>query len=151
VVMQNDVLMTGSIIENISFFDIDPDITLVKECAKLACVDEFVESLPMKYDSIVGQRGQGFSAGQIQRMVLARALYRQPKVLFLDEFSSNMDEKLEHAILTNLKSLGITILSVAHRRQVINACTRTYKLQNGNFYLAPHSEEIKQPDMKVLS
>jgi ATP-binding cassette subfamily B protein RaxB len=68
VVMQNDTLFLGSIVDNISFFDVDPDIDLVRECARVACVDDFIEALPMRYNSLVGQGGQGFSAGQVQRV-----------------------------------------------------------------------------------
>jgi ATP-binding cassette, subfamily B, bacterial CvaB/MchF/RaxB len=131
VVMQNDTLFLGSIVDNISFFDVDPDIDLVRECARVACVDDFIEALPMRYNSLVGQGGQGFSAGQVQRLVLARALYRRPRFLFLDEFTSNMDEALEERILTRLKCLPMAILSVAHRRGVINACDHLYELRSG--------------------
>jgi ATP-binding cassette, subfamily B, bacterial CvaB/MchF/RaxB len=131
VVMQNDSLLMGSIGENISFFDVEPDLDLVRNCASISCIHEFIDSLPMKYDSIVGRCGQGFSAGQIQRLLLARALYRQPSILFLDEFSSNMDEDLERTLLTNLKRLDITILSIAHRRQVIEFCTNLYRCSAG--------------------
>jgi ATP-binding cassette subfamily B protein RaxB len=131
VVMQNDTLLMGSIGENISFFDVEPDLDLVRNCASLCCIHDFIDSLPMKYDSIVGRGGQGFSAGQIQRLLLARALYRQPSILFLDEFSSNMDEDLERTLLSNLKKLDITILSIAHRRQVIGFCTELFKCSAG--------------------
>jgi ATP-binding cassette subfamily B protein RaxB len=130
-VMQNDTLFLGSIADNISFFDVDPDIDLVRECARIACIDDFIDTLPMRYNSLVGQGGQGFSAGQVQRLVLARALYRQPRFLFLDEFTSNMDEALEERIINRLKCLPMTILSVAHRRGVINACDRLYELRAG--------------------
>jgi len=131
VVMQNDTLLMGSIGENISFFDVEPDLDLIRNCASICCIHDFIESLPMKYDSIVGRCGQGFSAGQIQRLLLARALYRQPSILFLDEFSSNMDEALERSLLVNLRQLNIAILSIAHRRQVIEFCTDLYKCSFG--------------------
>lgn len=131
VVMQNDTLLMGSILENISFFDIEPDLELARKCARLCYIDEFIESLPMKYDSIIGRAGQGLSAGQLQRLLLARALYRQPSVLLLDEFSSNMDERLERDILSNLRDLNITVLSIAHRRQVIDFCTQLYEFSGG--------------------
>jgi ATP-binding cassette subfamily B protein RaxB len=131
VVMQNDTLLMGSIIENISFFDIEPDLELARKCARLCYIDEFIESLPMKYDSIIGRAGQGLSAGQLQRLLLARALYRQPSILLLDEFSSNMDERLERDLLFNLRKLNITVLSIAHRRQVIDFCTQLYEFSVG--------------------
>jgi ATP-binding cassette subfamily B protein RaxB len=140
VVMQNDTLLMGSILENISFFDIEPDLDMVRKCAKLCYIDEFIESLPMKYDSIIGRAGQGLSAGQLQRLLLARALYRRPSILLLDEFSSNMDEQLERDILSNIRELNITVLSIAHRPQVIDFCTDLCEFSAGQ--LVPVNLEV---------
>lgn len=118
-VFQNDTLFSGSIGDNIALFDVAPDEELVRRCAKLACIDEVIQGLPMKYDSLVSREGGAFSAGQLQRMLLARALYRQPALLVLDEFTSNLDEVLERRILQNLRNLGITIVTAAHRPGVI--------------------------------
>ena len=153
VVMQNDTLLMGSVVENISFFDVEPDLDLIRKCASVCCIDEFIDTLPMKYDSVIGRGGQGFSAGQLQRFLLARALYRQPSILFLDEFSSNMDEDLEKSLLSNLKDLNITILSVAHRRQVINACTKLYEFSAGQLVSITCKPDIVQnpPGIKAVS
>jgi ATP-binding cassette subfamily B protein RaxB len=140
IVMQNDSLFLGSIADNISFFDVEPDIDLIRECARVACIDDFIEALPMRYNSLVGQGGQGFSAGQVQRLVLARALYRRPRFLFLDEFTSNVDEALEERIISRLKGLPMTILSVAHRRGVINACDHLYELRSGRLLQCDKAE-----------
>ena len=130
-VTQNDKLFMGSIAANISFFDLTPDIERIKAACEVACIAEFVETLTMKYDSLVGRDGAGFSGGQIQRFLLARALYKQPRLLLLDEFTSNLDEQAELAIITNLKKLGITIITAAHRRQVIEQADHVYQIDNG--------------------
>jgi ATP-binding cassette, subfamily B, bacterial CvaB/MchF/RaxB len=128
-VMQNEALFMGSIRDNISFFDVAPDEKLVRECARAACIADVIEALPMGYDSLIGRDGGGFSAGQLQRMALARALYRQPDVLVLDEFTSNLDETLESAILKNLKESGVTILTMAHRASVIRSADIVFELK----------------------
>jgi len=137
VVMQNDVLNSGSILDNISFFAPDPDLNLARECAKISGAHAFIESLPMKYGAVVGRRGLGLSAGQVQRILLARALYREPKVLMLDEFSSNLDEALERDVLANLKAMPMTIIAVAHRPQVIDVSTHIYELKDGQLLRRP--------------
>ena len=131
VVMQNDSLFMGSVVNNISFFDVTPDIDRVQECARLAGISPFIESLPMQYDSLIGRHGAGFSAGQIQRLLLARALYHEPRVLLLDEFTSNLDEGMERDILNNLRGLGIPILTIAHRPQVIAEADEIFWMQDG--------------------
>jgi len=130
-VMQDDSLFQGTIIDNISFFDVEVDIEWARKCARIALISDDIEALPMKYDSPVGRKGEGFSGGQIQRILLARALYRRPQLLVLDEFTSNMDEDLELRIIRNLKMLGLTTLSVAHRRQVIGSADVILHLHDG--------------------
>lgn len=129
-VMQGDVLVSGTVLDNIAFFDPQPSLELAAECARLACIDNFIERLPMCYGAIVGRRGQGFSAGEIQRILLARAFYRRPRVLILDEFTSNLDRETERRLLKNIKLYGATVVAIAHRTQVISACDRVYRLEN---------------------
>ncbi|PVX28851.1 peptidase domain-containing ABC transporter [Sphingomonas pokkalii] len=137
VVLQNDVLVTGTILDNITFFDVEPDLNRAAECARLACIDDVIEGQPLGYGALVGRRGAGFSAGQIQRLLLARALYRDPDVLLLDEFSANMDEALEAQILSNLQQLKKIIIVVAHRPQVLSACSKIFSLKDGNLVEQP--------------
>ncbi len=131
VVMQGDVLITGSVLDNISFFDIDPDIDLAMRCAKVSCIHDFIEALPMRYNANVGRKGLGLSAGQAQRILLARALYKSRGLLILDEFSSNLDEDVEATILANLRQMEVTLVAIAHRHQVIAACSDVYRLVEG--------------------
>src|SRR6185437_12465212 len=94
-VMQDDQLFVGTIEDNISFFDTEHDPQLVRECARLAMVDEEIMAMPMQYNTIVGSLGMALSGGQKQRVLLARALYRKPQLLFLDEAFDQLDVALE--------------------------------------------------------
>lgn len=94
-VMQNDTLLSGSIMDNITFFDPEADLVRMRECAKLAAIEDDINKMSMGYNSLVGDMGNQFSGGQIQRLLLARALYKQPKILFLDEATSHLDIKNE--------------------------------------------------------
>lgn len=118
-VMQEDVLLTGDILQNIASFDHKIDLEKVKWAARHACLDKEIELLPMKYHTLVGDMGIGLSVGQKQRVLLARALYKKPKILFLDEATSNLDVENEKAIVSNLKLLGMTCIFVAHRPEMI--------------------------------
>ncbi|UTW58837.1 peptidase domain-containing ABC transporter [Kordiimonas sp. SCSIO 12603] len=132
VVGQNEQLLMGSISENISFFETNSDSKRIIEVAKLAEIHADIESWPMGYDTIVNEGGTGFSAGQIQRILLARALYSKPKLLILDEFSSNLDEATEAKVIDNLKMLNISILSVAHRPGIVNRADEVFSLKKGH-------------------
>lgn len=118
-VFQDDVLFSGSIIDNITSFDSNPDQKHARYCAELAACHEFIEMLPMKYESLIGDLGTSLSSGQKQRVMLARALYQKPSVLILDEATSFMDNKLEEIVLSNIESLGITVVAVAHRARAM--------------------------------
>ena len=131
VVLQNDGLFAGSIRDNITLFDFTIDEARMQRCAELADIARDVAAMPMRYESIVGEQGGGLSAGQLQRIMLARALYRDPEVLLLDEFTANLDEASEAVIIENLRSLGKTIIAIAHRPQVIAAADNAYHLEDG--------------------
>lgn len=118
-VMQDDALLTGSIMDNISFFDEQIDIERVYEVAKLACIHETICKFPMGYETLVGDMGSTLSGGQKQRILLARALYKQPKILFLDEATSHLDVDNEKNINQALKTLDITQIIIAHRQETI--------------------------------
>lgn len=127
-VMQNDQLLNGSLIENISFFEPKPDLERVQEAAKGAYIWQEIQAMPMGFHSQVGDLGSTLSGGQKQRILLARALYSQPKILFLDEATSHLDSKTEHMVNQYLKAKNITRISVAHRQETINAADRIIDL-----------------------
>mgnify|MGYP000500925002 CR=1 FL=1 len=127
-VMQNDQLLNGSLIENISFFEPSPDVERVKEAAMGACIWHDIQAMPMGLHSQAGDLGSALSGGQKQRLLLARALYSQPKILFLDEATSHLDAKTEQQVNQYLKSKEITRISVAHRQETINAADRIIDL-----------------------
>lgn len=128
VVMQNDILFHMTIRENIAFGAEEIDVKRVAHAARTACVLEDIEKLPMKFETKVMEMGVGFSAGQIQRILIARALYREPSLLVMDEGTANLDEPLEAQILSNIRSLGISVLQAAHRPQVIRDGTQVIPL-----------------------
>ena len=127
-VMQDDVLLSGSILNNIAFFDQDIDLDRVYAVAHLACIHDTIKSLPMRYETLVGDMGSTLSGGQKQRILLARALYKQPKLLFLDEATSHLDKANENEINQSLKALDITQIIIAHRQETIQMADRVIDL-----------------------
>lgn len=118
-VMQDDYLLSGTLLDNICFFDPDPDEKRVKNCARLACIEQEIAKMPMGYHSLVSDMGSALSSGQRQRILLARALYRDPDALFLDEGTANLDPKTEAAISDLIARLPITRIVVAHRPALV--------------------------------
>jgi ATP-binding cassette subfamily B protein RaxB len=130
-VLQDDVLFSGSIEDNISFFDTDIDTDWVIACAKIAAVDKEIEAMPMGYKTLVGDMGTILSGGQKQRVLLARALYKKPKILFLDESTSHLDVVKENEVNNNIKKLNITRIMIAHRPETIASADRIITLFAG--------------------
>lgn len=128
-VMQDDALLTGSIMDNISFFDEVVDMERVYHVSKLAHIHEAICKFPMGYETLVGDMGSTLSGGQKQRILLARALYKQPKILFLDEATSHLDIKNEKNINQALKALDITQIVIAHRQETIEMADRVIDLE----------------------
>ena len=124
VVMQDDKLLSGTIADNISFFDPEMDMKKVVEAAKKAQIHDEIAAIPMNYTSMVGDMGSILSGGQKQRVLLARALYHDPKVLFLDEGTANLDTKTEKTIVEIIAKMPITRVIVAHRPAFLKASDR---------------------------
>jgi ATP-binding cassette subfamily B protein RaxB len=114
-VMQDDQLFVGTIEDNISFFDPEHDPERVRDCARLAMIDAEISAMPMGYNTIVGSLGAALSGGQKQRVLLARALYRRPQVLFLDEALDQLDVENENRIFRSLRTIGVAVVYVTHR------------------------------------
>lgn len=132
VVMQEDQLLSGTIADNISFFDANIDMDQVQACAKQVCIDEEIIKSPMGYNSLVGDMGTTLSGGQKQRILLARALYRKPSILLLDEGTANLDIQTESKIAELIKSLSITRVVVAHRPKLIEISDRRFEIISGS-------------------
>jgi len=128
VVMQDDKLLSGTIADNISFFDPEMDMEKVVEAARKAQIHDEITAIPMNYASMVGDMGSILSGGQKQRVLLARALYHNPKVLFLDEGTANLDVKTEKIIVDVIAKMPITRVIVAHRPAFIKASNRVLTL-----------------------
>jgi len=130
-VMQDDVLLAGSIKDNIAFFD--PNITqsMVEECAKQAAIHDEIIAMPMGYYTLVGDMGSSLSGGQKQRILLARALYKKPKILALDEATSHLDIDNEKKVNECILSLNLTRIIIAHRKETINNAERIVSLIDG--------------------
>ena len=130
-VMQDEPLFAGSIADNICFFDVDPDPAWIEECARLASVNEEIEALPMGYHTLIGSMGATLSGGQKQRILLARALYKRPRFLFLDEATSSLDVDRERLVNQAVAQLKLTRVIVAHRPETIASADRVIVLQQG--------------------
>lgn len=128
-VMQNDVLLSGSVAQNISLFCPELDMNRVLECAEQAKIAEDILNMPMGFNTLVGDMGSTLSGGQMQRVLIARALYSQPKVLFLDEATSHLDKKSEQFVNDALKQLDMTRIIIAHREETIKMADRIIDLK----------------------
>lgn len=130
-VMQDDQLFGGSIADNISFFDQAVDQERVERAARLAAIHDEIAAMPMGYHSLIGDMGSSLSGGQKQRVILARALYREPKLLFLDEATSHLDVTNEHLVNEAVKQLKVTKVIVAHRPETIASADRVLVVHGG--------------------
>jgi ATP-binding cassette subfamily B protein RaxB len=124
VVMQDDQLLTGTIADNISFFDPQTDMNKVYSASQNAYIHDEIMSMPMNYLSLIGDMGSSLSGGQKQRVLLARALYKEPKTLFLDEGTANIDARTEKLIVDVIDNSPMTRVIVAHRPEFIERADR---------------------------
>ncbi|MBU9520319.1 peptidase domain-containing ABC transporter [Burkholderia multivorans] len=129
-VMQDDILFAGSIADNICFFDPQPDQARIEEVARLAQIHEDIVAMPMGYQSLVGDMGSSLSGGQCQRVLLARAFYRKPAILMLDEATSHLDVERERMINDAVRAMNVTRIIIAHRPETIRSADRVIELRN---------------------
>jgi ATP-binding cassette, subfamily C, bacteriocin exporter len=133
-VPQNIDLFAGTVIENIALGDFEPDMQRILGLSQMLGINEFIEKLPNTYGSILSEQGVNLSGGQRQRLAIARALYRMPEILILDEATSNLDpvsEQKVQDVLSFFKQRGKTIIIIAHRLSTIQNCDTIAVLQNG--------------------
>jgi len=138
-VSQDDMLYAGSLAENISLVDAEIDMARVYEVARLACVHHDILSMPLQYDSLVGDMGFALSGGQKQRVLIARALYGRPDIHILDEGAAHLDPDTEARVLASLKKLEIARVVIAHRAQSVAAADRTIAIADGRATLVSAS------------
>lgn len=127
-IMQEDQLLSGDISENISCFSPQINAEKVLECATLASIHLEISAFPMGYNTLVGDMGSSLSGGQKQRLLLARALYREPRILFMDEATSHLDLANEVRVNNNIQQLAITRVIIAHRPETIRTAGRQISL-----------------------
>jgi ATP-binding cassette subfamily B protein RaxB len=130
-VLQDDHLFAGTIAGNIALFEDAPDIERIVDAAKTAAIHEDIANMPMGYDTLVGEMGSALSGGQKQRVLLARALYRQPRLLVVDEGTSHIDVNRERQINDAITAMGMTRIIVAHRPQTIASAREVLELKRG--------------------
>lgn len=129
VVMQDDDLFSGSILENIAAFEGGADFARVENAARLACIHEDILEMPMGFQTLVGHMGSTLSGGQRQRVMLARAVYRNPAVMLLDEGTAQLNDELQQKVFQNLASTGTTIIAVTHDDRVLACADRKIALR----------------------
>ena len=145
-VLQDDVLLAGSIADNISFFDVQHDEARVQACAALAAIHEDIVAMPMGYHTLVGDMGASLSGGQKQRVLLARALYKQPRVLALDEATSHLDLANEQRVAHALAQMQLTRILIAHRPETIAHAQRVVRVQRGMVVEGLNTGPVKLSD-----
>ncbi len=149
-VMQSNLLLQGTIAENIAVGDEEPDQRRIIEAARLADAHNFISSLPLGYENKVGERGVGLSGGQVQRICIARALYREPRLLIFDEATSALDTESESNILSRMDGImqGRTAVVIAHRMSTIMKADRVVVLHDGAITeIGSHDELYAQRGM----
>ncbi|MCW0366451.1 Toxin RTX-I translocation ATP-binding protein [Xanthomonas sacchari] len=137
VVRQEDTIFSGSIAENISFFDPNFSMDRIIAAASAASIHKDISEMPMGYSTPVGDMGSTLSGGQRQRILIARAIYREPKLLFLDEATSSLDMKNAEIVDQAIRKTGITRIIVAHRKETIAMADRVFEVKNGQLINIP--------------
>lgn len=144
VVMQDGVIFSESIARNIASADGEIDLKRLEEAARTACIHDFIMTLPNGYDTEIGADGVGLSQGQKQRILIARAVYRNPEFIFLDEATNSLDANNERAIVENLKQFyrGRTVVVVAHRLSTVRDADSIIVMEKGRIAEAGTNDEL---------
>lgn len=127
-VMKDDRLFSGSIRENICGFAEEMDEEWMVECARASHIHDVIMNMPMGYETLIGELGEGLSGGQKQRIFIARALYRKPGILFMDEATSALDSESEHFVNVAIKNMNITRVIIAHRETTLRTVDRVISI-----------------------
>lgn len=143
-VLQDDHLFAGTLADNIALFDDTPDIGRIAMAARTAALAEDIAAMPMGFETMVGDMGSTLSGGQRQRVLLARALYKNPRVLIMDEGTSHLDSERERDINAAVSSLGITRIVAAHRNETVASADRILELRAGR--LTDITSRIRRED-----
>lgn len=144
-VLQDDALFYGTVKDNISYFDPEASDERVAQAAAHACIAQEIAAMPLNYLGLVGEGSGMLSGGQRQRLLLARAIYRAPKVLMLDEATSHLDSQNEARVNAGINSLGATRVSIAHRPESLLAAQRIVVLHAGTV-----AQEFTQPQFLAM-
>ena len=131
--MQSGYIFSGSVMENIALADHEPDMERVVKAARIACIDDFIATLPMGYNTRIGATGIELSGGQKQRLFIARAVYKAPQYVFLDEATSSLDANNEKMVISNLMEFykGRTVVIAAHRLSTIKNSDKIIYIERG--------------------
>lgn len=146
-VMQDGFIFSDTIANNIAIGVDVADKAKLAQAVKVANIDDFIESLPLRYNTKIGQEGSGLSQGQKQRILIARAVYKNPEFLFFDEATNSLDANNEKVILENLNSFfeGKTVITVAHRLSTVKNAHQIVVLEKGEVVeLGTHEELTKK-------
>lgn len=147
VVMQDGVIFSESIARNIAVDDGEIDEQRLLKASQIACIHEYVMSLPLKYNTKIGRDGVGLSQGQKQRILIARAVYKNPDYIFLDEATNSLDANNERAIVENLDRFykGKTVVVVAHRLSTVKNADQIVVIDHGRVVeIGDHEELIER-------
>ncbi|MCP5356773.1 MAG: peptidase domain-containing ABC transporter [Pseudomonadales bacterium] len=136
-VLQSDQLLSGTLRDNITLYDDEVDELRLQQAAAMAGIQNFIQSLPMGYHSLVGDMGSMLSAGQAQRILLARAFYARASLLLLDEATANLDQAVENQVLQSVRALGITTVMITHRAAPLRIASRVLQCHEGRVTEVP--------------
>lgn len=146
IVLQDGYIFSGTIADNIAVGEQKPDMDKLWTAARIACIEDFIMDLPMRFNSKVGNTGVGISGGQKQRILIARAVYKNPDFIFLDEATSALDSNNEKRIMANLTDFfrGKTVIIIAHRLSTVKNADQILVLDGGKVSETGHHQQLTQ-------